>query len=136
MAVEQKKYYEAAGGRKTAKARVRIYPKNSAFQYTINGKNYDEYFKLPQHKLTVMEPLKALSLEEASILISIKVRGGGPTGQAEASRHALAKALVKYMPESKKALRISGFLTRDARIVERKKYGLKKARRAPQWQKR
>ena len=93
------------------------------------------YFRLPKHQTEVVSPLDALQVADR-VRISVHVKGGGIHAQAHAVRNALAKALVKFDQESKKRLRRMGFLTRDARMVERKKYGLKKARRAPQWAKR
>ena len=125
-------YIEARGARKTSVARVRLVKE---LGFVVNGKNYKDYFKLPSHRLTVEAPL-ALVEPEQKMGVSAKVLGGGLTGQAEAVRHGLARALVKYNQEFRKKLKSFGFLTRDPRAVERKKYGLKKARKAPQWAKR
>lgn len=134
---EQKRtvYFEGIGGRKTSTARVRLIPKSSGI--LVNGKDYKEYFKYLKHQDAILAPLNILNLKtDENFGVSVKVKGGGLTGQAEAVRHGLARALVKFNKEFSKRLRKCGYLTRDARMVERKKYGLKKARRAPQWAKR
>lgn len=132
---EQKaaRYFEGNGSRKTSGARVRISPKNSGI--LINGKDYKQYFKNQKYQEIVESPLEAVKGDE-KFGVSVIVSGGGLTGQAEAIRHGIARALVKYSEELRKKLRKFGYMTRDARMVERKKYGLKKARRAPQWAKR
>lgn len=127
------KFVQAKGGRKTASAVARVLPNKTGV--LINEKNYKEYFKIPKNQLAAVAPLELLKLSE-KVSASVKVYGGGINAQAEAVRNAIAKALVKYDESLKLALRRAGFLTRDARMVERKKYGLKKARRAPQWAKR
>ena len=126
------RYFEAKGGRKASVARARVYTQKSGL--VVNDKDYKEYFKTPAHWEAVTEPFKILN--QTGLGVTIKVYGGGLSGQAGAVRHAISRALVKLNPEFKVPLRQAGFLTRDARIVERKKYGLKKARRAPQWAKR
>ncbi len=128
----KERFYEAKGGRKTAVARVRAHLNKTGI--VVNDKQYKEYFHLPIHQEAVEAPLKLLNKKD--IGITVKVYGGGSTGQAEAVRQGIAAVLVKLNPESRKILRAAGFLTRDSRMVERKKYGLKKARRAPQWAKR
>ncbi len=127
------RYVEAVGRRKTSVARIRLYAKKSGI--TINGIDYKEYFKIPKHQEAALSPFEAIKPAE-KFGVHVKVRGGGLTGQAEAVRHGISRALVKANPDYRKRLRAVGFLTRDSRMVERKKYGLKKARRAPQWQKR
>lgn len=127
------RYFEAVGRRKRAVARLRLYPKKTNFE--VNGKRLEEYFKTLRFRKRALEPIFKMKLLEKLGAV-VKVRGGGPNGQADAVRLALARALVKFNPEFKKRLRRLGLLTRDARVVERKKYGLKKARRAPQWKKR
>lgn len=127
------RFVVAKGGRKTANALARILPnKTGVF---VNTKNYKEYFKMPKHQMAAMAPLELLKLSD-KISASVRVVGGGINAQAEAVRNAIARALVRFNEEYRKSLRVAGFLTRDARMVERKKYGLKKARRAPQWAKR
>ena len=112
---------------------MRLFTKASGF--ILNGKQIHEYFKSLRNKVTALAPLELLKLVDR-LRISVKVSGSGINAQADAVRNAVSKALVKFNADFKKPLRRSGFLTRDARKVERKKYGLKKARRAPQWQKR
>ena len=130
---KKERYFEATGGRKTAVARARLYTKGAGV--LVNDKNYKEYFKTEKNQLAVFSPLELLKVAD-KIRVTVRVSGGGINAQAAASRNAIAKALVKFNADFKKRLRRSGFITRDARMVERKKYGLKKARRAPQWQKR
>ena len=130
---ENKKYFEGVGRRKTAIARVRLY--EGSGQISVNQKDFKEYFVSEHLRRTALASLETLKLKE-KFSISARVGGGGLAAQAEALRLGLARALVLYDGELKKRLRSFGFLTRDSRMVERKKYGLKKARRAPQWQKR
>jgi small subunit ribosomal protein S9 len=127
-----KKYIEGVGRRKTATARVRLYEGRG--ESLINDKQINQYFTIERFQKTVLDPIKLLKIK--NIYFTAKVKGGGIMAQAEAIRHGLSRALVKFNESFKKLLRGAGFLTRDSRMVERKKYGLKKARRAPQWQKR
>lgn len=127
------KFFEGIGRRKTAVARVKLTPGKSEF--SVNGIAPENFFQMPRLRDTALAPIKKLKLEE-KISVNAKVTGGGVKAQAEAVRHGLARALVLYKPELKRHLRALGYLTRDPRMVERKKYGLKKARRAPQWSKR
>ncbi len=127
------RYYEARGGRKTATAVARIFHGKGGI--TVNGKEYAAYFREEADQEKVREPFLAVGQADA-LAASVKVAGSGIHAQAEAVRHALSRALLKLNETFKKPLRVRGFLTRDARMVERKKYGLKKARRAPQWSKR
>lgn len=137
---EDKKYYEAVGRRKRAVARVRLFtvsPSQSIRQgnLLVNNKPYKEYFPILALQRMVEAPFTRLrSLNKFSG--SIKVEGGGPAGQAEAVRHGIARALVLFDENFRKKLKKAGYLTRDPRKKERKKFGLKKARRAPQWRKR
>lgn len=126
-------YFESIGSRKTAKARVRLFTKIKTI--TINDQDFQTYFKQPQYQTIVKAPLDLMKIAD-KLGATIKVKGGGPTAQAEAICHAIARALLLFNPDYKKRLRNAGYLTRDSRMVERKKYGLKKARRAPQWAKR
>lgn len=126
-------YAEGVGRRKTAVARVRITGGHGG--YLVNDKKVDEYFRVFRFQSAAWSPLKELKLADR-YSISAKVSGGGPKAQAEAVRLGLARALALKNPDSKNRLRVLGLLTRDPRMVERKKYGLKKARRAPQWAKR
>ncbi|HHE73416.1 MAG TPA: 30S ribosomal protein S9 [Chloroflexi bacterium] len=127
-------YYEGLGRRKTATARVRLYPDGNG-QILVNGKPYQEYFGRPTDTIAIRMPLE-LTQTEDQFDISVLVKGGGITGQAEAIRMGIARALLKVNPEYRPLLRKKGLLTRDARMKERKKPGLKRARKAPQYTKR
>ena len=127
------RFFDAKGGRKTANAYARISQSDQGI--LVNNKNYKEYFKTPKNQSVASAPLELLKLAKQGAA-SVRVSGGGINAQAEAVRNAIARALVNWNGEFKQALRRAGFLTRDARMVERKKYGLHKARRAPQWAKR
>ena len=128
-------YYYGMGRRKTAVARVRLYP-NGDGSITVNGKNSRLYFGQREALMSVMTaPLRVLDLGNAYNM-TVRVIGGGTSGQAGAIRHAIARALIRINPEWKATLRKSGFLTRDPRMKERKKPGLKRARKAPQYTKR
>lgn len=131
------RYIEAVGRRKTSVARVRLYTKKEGFDDSIliNNKPYKEYFAAQLLQKTVESPLEKMKLIDRFV-VTVHTKGGGIRGQSEAVRHGIALALVKFNPDFKKRLRRAGFITRDPRMVERKKYGLKKARRAPQWSKR
>lgn len=129
--VNRGKYSEHIGRRKTATARVRLYSSDKGI--TVNEKPLAKYFT-PKLAAVVEAPFKFTARPKSAI--SIKIVGGGITAQAEAARHGLSRALVKLNPEAKILLKQAGWLTRDSRMVERKKPGLKKARRAPQWKKR
>jgi len=130
---EPVRYYEAVGRRKRSVARVRLYPGGG--EIIINGKSLREYFGRRQDWQNVTAPLE-LTDTESHFNLSILVNGGGITGQAEAIRHGISRALLVASPEAKGALRKAGFLTRDPREKERKKPGLKRARKAPQYTKR
>jgi small subunit ribosomal protein S9 len=125
--------YQGTGKRKTSIARVILRPGDGATW--INGRTIDEYFPRMTHRTTVLAPLKAAGAE-GTYDLRVRVEGGGPTGQAGAIRHGIARALVEADPELRTTLKREGFLTRDARKVERKKAGLHKARKAPQFSKR
>jgi small subunit ribosomal protein S9 len=127
-------YYYGMGRRKTAVARVRVFP-NGDGSITVNGKTAQNYFGREAHLATVASPLRVLDLGNI-YTITVKVVGGGTTGQAGAVRHALARALLRLNPDNKASLRKAGYLTRDPRMKERKKPGLKRARKAPQYTKR
>lgn len=128
-------YYYGIGRRKTAVARVRLFP-NGEGSIIVNGKNSRQYFGQREALMaTITAPLRLLELGNTYDM-SIRVAGGGVSGQAGAIRHALSRALVRINPEWKPALRKAGFLTRDPRMKERKKPGLKRARKAPQYTKR
>ena len=130
----QGEYYYGVGRRKTATAQVRLYPQGDG-TIIVNGKPVDQYFTRLRDLLTIKEPLKATGTE-GQFTITVLVRGGGITGQAGAIRHGIARALLVANPDFRPILRKGGFLTRDARMKERKKPGLKRARKAPQYTKR
>ena len=125
--------YQAVGRRKKAIARVRLIPGEG--KIVINGRDIENYFGLETLKMTVRQPLVLTSLEGRYDVL-VNVYGGGLSGQAGAIRHGVSRALVKADPELRPAIKKAGFLTRDPRMKERKKYGLKAARRAPQFSKR
>jgi small subunit ribosomal protein S9 len=125
--------YSGTGKRKTSVARVILRPGDGATW--INGKTIEQYFPRQAHRTMILSPLKVAGLE-GSFDLRVRVHGGGPSGQAGAVRHGIARALVEADPELRVLLKRAGFLTRDARIVERKKAGLHKARKAPQFSKR
>jgi small subunit ribosomal protein S9 len=125
--------YAGTGKRKTSVARVILRPGDG--QTWFNGRTIEEYFPRMVHRQVALSPLKVAGVE-GTFDIRVRVHGGGPTGQAGAVRHGVARALVEADPNLRTPLKRSGFLTRDARIVERKKAGLHKARKAPQFSKR
>ena len=133
MYTSAKPYFYGTGRRKKSVARVRLYPGAGAI--TVNGKSVDEYFGLETLKLIIAHPF-GVSENEGKIDVVANVAGGGLSGQAGAIRHGIARALVAADAENRPALKKAGFLTRDPRMKERKKYGLKGARRAPQFSKR
>lgn len=126
------RYIEAVGRRKTSIARVRITPA-SKISISINDKEFEKYFPTVMLKKTVMS---VFSDTEGKFLVTAKLSGGGISSQAEALRHGLARALVSHQPTLRTKLKVKGFLKRDPRAKERRKFGLKKARKAPQWSKR
>jgi small subunit ribosomal protein S9 len=125
--------YLGTGKRKTSVARVILRPGDGATW--VNGRTLEEYFPRMLHRTLALQPLKTAGLE-GQYDLRVRVHGGGPSGQAGAVRHGIARALVEVNPELRVALKRAGFLTRDARVVERKKAGLHKARKAPQFSKR
>lgn len=127
-------YFYAAGKRKTAVARVRIFPEGNG-AITVNDLPAEEYFTFSISKGVITSPLKLTGLAK-QFDITAKIVGGGKNAQAEALRHGIAKALLEYNPQLRATLKKAGFLIRDARVKERKKPGLKRARRAPQFSKR
>ena len=133
MYTSAKPYFYGTGRRKKSVARVRVYPGNG--QITINGKDVDEYFGLETLKLIINQPFGATGTVGKFDIVA-NVNGGGISGQAGAIRHGVARALVTADENYRPALKAAGFLTRDPRMKERKKYGLKAARRAPQFSKR
>ena len=130
---EGKPHFYGTGRRKSSVARVRVY--NGTGKITINDRDIDDYFGLETLKLIVRQPL-ALTDTTDKFDIVCRVTGGGVTGQAGAIRHGLSRALLQYNEELRPVLKKAGLLTRDPRMKERKKYGLKGARRAPQFSKR
>ena len=130
---ETKPYFYGTGRRKNSVARVRVF--NGTGKVTINGRDINDYFGLETLKLLVNSPL-VLTENEGKFDVVVNVVGGGCAGQAGAIRHGLSRALLQFNPELRPILKKAGFLTRDPRMKERKKYGLKAARRAPQFSKR
>ena len=130
---ESKPYFYGTGRRKHSVARVRLYAGTGTI--TINGRDIDDYFGLDTLKLIVSQPLELTNVS-GKFDIVCTVAGGGVAGQAGAIRHGVSRALLLHDPELRPALKKAGFLTRDPRMKERKKYGLKGARRAPQFSKR
>ncbi len=128
------KYFKSIGRRKTATAQVRLFRQRGKM-ILVNEKSLEKYFPLFELQQIVLSPLDRMSCLD-QFKVSVKVRGGGVHSQAEAIRHGIAKALILFDPDFRKQLKKAGFLTRDPRMRERKKFGLKRARRAPQWQKR
>ena len=134
MYKSKKPYHYGTGRRKSSVARVHLFP-NGTGSIVINGRDIDDYFGLETLKLIVRQPL-ATTEQLGKVDIVVSVVGGGVSGQAGAIRHGIARALVVMNPEYRPALKAAGFMTRDPRMKERKKYGLKAARRAPQFSKR
>ena len=132
MPEKNDKYIEAVGRRKTSVARVRITPA-SKVSVTVNDKEFEIYFPTITLRNTV---LSVFNDTEEKFLVTAKLNGGGISSQAEALRHGLARALISRTPELRTKLKVKGFLKRDPRAKERRKFGLKKARKAPQWSKR
>jgi small subunit ribosomal protein S9 len=128
------RYFYAVGRRKSASAQVRLYPEGTG-RIIVNGRAVDEYFTRPQDLVTLANPLRAAG-HEGTFDITVLVNGGGVTGQSDAVAHGIARALVAYDEELRPTMRRGGYLTRDARVKERKKPGLKRARKAPQYTKR
>ena len=134
MYKSKKPYHYGTGRRKSSVARVHLFP-NGTGTITINGRDIEEYFGLETLKMVVRQPLNTTNVT-GKVDIVATVTGGGVTGQAGAIRHGLSRALLLVNEEYRPALKAAGFLTRDPRMKERKKYGLKAARRAPQFSKR
>jgi small subunit ribosomal protein S9 len=125
--------YRGTGRRKTAVARVRLLPGDG--NITVNGRDLEEYFPRQAYQAAVRSPLELLGTANRYDVVA-KIEGGGPTGQSDALRHGIARALAEESQQSRSELKAAGLLTRDSRAVERKKYGLKKARKRPQFSKR
>lgn len=134
MFSRQDRYFEAVGRRKTAVARIRLFTKGEK-QFLVNSKTYQEYFPLEKDRQTAIASLVKMKCLD-KFRVTVIVKGGGRGAQAEAIRHGAARALVDFNLNFKKRLRKVGYLTRDPRMRERKKFGLKRARKAPQWAKR
>ena len=132
--VKPDRYFEAVGRRKTAVARIRLFTQGKK-ELLINNKPYKEYFSISEIQQIAISALKKMKCLDIFRVV-VKVKGGGYHSQAEAVRHGTARALVEFNPNFRKRLRKVGYLTRDPRMRERKKFGLKRARRAPQWSKR
>ncbi|PJC01459.1 MAG: 30S ribosomal protein S9 [Candidatus Komeilibacteria bacterium CG_4_9_14_0_8_um_filter_36_9] len=130
-----KGFFQAIGKRKSAIARVRITDKGDQNGIVINDKPIEEYFRYPIWQSIVYSPI-VLVADAKKYFVSVKVNGGGPVSQAKAIRHGIARVLLMFEPLHRPALKAAGFLKRDPRVKERKKPGLKRARRAPQWAKR
>jgi len=126
-------YFEAVGRRKTSVARVRLFNKADG-GILINEKKLNEYFPTEELRMIAEEPLKKIKMGKYKV--TVKLSGGGIHSQAEALRHGISRALLKYDSQLRAELKPEGFLTRDPRMKERRKFGLKKARKAPQWSKR
>ena len=133
MYTSLKPYFYGTGRRKTSVARVRLYPGTGSV--TINGQDIDEYFGLETLKFTINQPLEVTGTQGKYDIVA-DVKGGGLSGQAGAVRHGISRALLEVDETNRPALKKAGFLTRDPRMKERKKYGLKAARRASQFSKR
>ena len=134
MAKKEEQYIQATGRRKSATARVRITPA-SKMTYVVNGRTLDEYFPVEELRKVVQAPFKVVDTKD-DFTVSIVVRGGGISAQADATRHGIARALIIYNEELRVPLKKAGYLKRDPRQKERKKPGLKKARKRPQRSKR
>ncbi len=132
--IEKEKYFESVGRRKSSRARIRLFTQGEK-DIEVNNKPLVTYFPTEELQKIVRAPLDIIKSSD-KFRIQIKVRGGGVHSQAEAMRHGIARALVVLNPYFRKRLKKAGYLTRDARVRERKKFGLKRARRAPQWSKR
>lgn len=127
-------YYEAIGKRKTAKARVRLFTQGEK-TIVVNEKPFEKYFSTKELQDIAFSPFEKMKAA-GHFRVTVNASGGGIHAQAEAVRHGISRALVKYNEEFRKRLRRAGFITRDPRARERKKFGLKRARRGPQWSKR
>jgi small subunit ribosomal protein S9 len=136
MAVKKQEYFEGVGRRKTSIARVRIFNDTGSktAHIIVNKKDFKTYFPTKEMQNVAENPFKTSKTKNMSV--SVKVVGGGIHSQAEAVRHGISVALTKMNPELRKILKPEGFLKRDPRMKERRKFGLKKARKAPQWSKR
>lgn len=132
--LQSERYWEAVGRRKTAVARARLFTRGEKGVW-VHEKPVQTYFQQDRLVSIIEDPLKKMKSTDR-FRVTVKVSGGGMNAQAEAARHAISRALVKFNPDFRKRLKRAGFLKRDPRMKERKKFGLKGARRAPQWAKR
>ena len=132
--IKEEKYFEAVGRRKTSISRVRLFVTSKGSDIIINGKTLEQYFPTPALRKIVEEALITAGIKFYNI--SAKLSGGGIHSQAEALRHGISRAILKVSVDHRKGLKIKGFLKRDPRMKERRKFGLKKARKSPQWAKR
>lgn len=133
-AKEKNRYFEAVGRRKSATARVRIFEGGKKNAITVNEKDFESYFPTASLRIVANEAFRIADV--GNFKVTAKIKGGGVSAQAEALRHGISRALVKFNEETRKTLKKEGFLKRDPRAKERKKPGLKKARKAAQWSKR
>jgi len=131
---QSSRYYEAVGRRKRATARVRLFTKGEK-EFSVNSQKHSKYFPSKELREIADGALRKMKVID-KFSVTVKVKGGGMTGQAEAIRHGTARALIIFNPDFRKRLKRVGYLRRDPREKERRKFGLKKARRAPQWSKR
>lgn len=131
---EENKYFEAVGRRKTSIARVRLFVMPKGVAITVNGKSFEEYFPTAALRKIVEEAQGTAGIKFYNI--TSKLKGGGIHSQAEALRHGISRAILKVSADHRKGLKVKGFLKRDPRMKERRKFGLKKARKSPQWAKR
>lgn len=134
LASKPNRYFEAIGRRKTSVARVRLFTRGEK-QFLVNGKNYQDYFTIKGDQETSTSSMRKMKCLD-KFKVTVVVKGGGHNAQAEAIRHGTARVLVDFNNNFRKRLRKAGYLTRDPRMRERKKFGLKRARKAPQWAKR
>ena len=134
LASKPDRYFEAIGRRKTAVARVRLFTRGEK-QFLVNGKDYQQYFPLKADQETATASMKKMKCLD-KFKVTVIVKGGGRNAQSEAVRHGTARVLVDFNNNFRKRLRKAGYLTRDPRMRERKKFGLKRARKSPQWAKR
>jgi small subunit ribosomal protein S9 len=134
MSETTKKYIETVGRRKTSVARARLTP-SAKSSFTVNDKSVEDYFKVAEQIAIATNAITQTPMEQ-KFAVTVKVVGGGVNGQAEATRHAIARALIVHDQSLRKDLKKAGYLKRDPRAKERRKFGLKKARKAPQWSKR
>ncbi|OIO51591.1 MAG: 30S ribosomal protein S9 [Parcubacteria group bacterium CG1_02_58_44] len=128
-------YYFAVGRRKRAVSKTKLWTDGKKLEITVNGRDFKEYFPVFDLQEAVLAPLRTVGLDGVS-KVEAQVEGGGMRGQAEAVRLGISRALLVFNADLRSSLKVEGFLTRDPREKERKKYGLKRARRAPQWSKR